>query len=517
MRWWRTAARTVAPAGAGLALLLSGGVARGAGVPTIYDNYQNFPIGSRAAGMGGAYTALSCDEAALQYNPAALACAEQSRLELAANAYIIQALYIPDALGPGEDADALTYHSVPSIVGGVRLFLDGDPQTHDGRLAFGLSVAVPHSLALKGDPANPDKPNYFSFSVRDDITTADVGLGYKIGRYVALGLSLGAVVRTAEGRTSFLLATDQAISWPDLHCGNGQDGAPCWPYLSALNEWEELAVGARAKLGLRVTPTPELSFGLAVTSPTLDVYGTAEAASNTSIATVWAYPEGSQQFWPVFFSVPRRLSGASNVGFPLRVALGGAYSTASFTVSLDLSANYYVQPVYVAYDLEEQQIQGIPPLTKQDLRASELVLTRDFQPNANLGVEFAVAEMVAIDVGAFTDISAVSELDVQEQDQDRIHMFGGSVALGLLGKQTRGWFGASFEIGMADVKVATGDYNFETFLEQGLGIPFDGWATATRWTLAGVIGSNYSFLPEPKAEPPADKPPAKPAPAGAQK
>src|SRR5688500_4951303 len=80
--------------------------ARATSPPTIYDNAQPYPLGSRAAGMGGSYTALACDEAALHYNPAALGCARDSRLELAANVYMLQHFDVPNAIGPGEGVTA---------------------------------------------------------------------------------------------------------------------------------------------------------------------------------------------------------------------------------------------------------------------------------------------------------------------------------------------------------------------------------------------------------------------------
>src|SRR5580700_6041903 len=137
--------RAVVPAAATLAAaLFTSSRAHATNPPTVYDNAQGIPIGSRAAGMGGAYTALACDEASLHYNPASLSCADASHLELSANAYIIQ----------GERTRFATY---------------------PGRLAFGIAVSVPSSIALKIDPPDPTQRNAASFAIRDDLTAFDLG------------------------------------------------------------------------------------------------------------------------------------------------------------------------------------------------------------------------------------------------------------------------------------------------------------------------------------------------------
>jgi hypothetical protein len=185
-------------------------------VPTIYDNMHMFPVGSRAAGMGGAYTALGCDEAALQYNVASLACAGTSRLELSANIYMIQAMDVKDAFGDGQDIDAITYHAVPSIVVGTRILRDADDEHGSGRVVFGLSVAVPHSLALRAAPAQPENPNFISARVRDAITTGDVGFAWQINRYISVGASVGAGLRTCRCRCASRSASRTCHQ--GLHC-----------------------------------------------------------------------------------------------------------------------------------------------------------------------------------------------------------------------------------------------------------------------------------------------------------
>jgi hypothetical protein len=96
---------------------------------TIYDSAQSVPVGGRAAGMGGAYTALACDEGALHYNPASLSCAAASHLELTANAYVLQGLRATGALGPGQNVSATTFHAIPSIVGAVHILSEGSERT----------------------------------------------------------------------------------------------------------------------------------------------------------------------------------------------------------------------------------------------------------------------------------------------------------------------------------------------------------------------------------------------------
>ena len=84
-----------------LIVVLATGRAGAVGDVTVYDNSQSVPVGGRAAGMAGAYTALACDEGALHYNPASLSCAASSHLELSANAYVLQGMRKDD--GPITD------------------------------------------------------------------------------------------------------------------------------------------------------------------------------------------------------------------------------------------------------------------------------------------------------------------------------------------------------------------------------------------------------------------------------
>jgi hypothetical protein len=469
-------------AGLGLAVVLLGGRAGATSPPTIYDNYQMFPVGSRAAGMAGAYTALACDEAALHYNPAALGCAESSRLEVTANAYMLQAYAVPNAVGRGQDISAVTYHSIPTIVGAVRILRDAEEPSGKGRVTFGVGVSVPQSLALTIDPPNPNQINYVSTSVRDDVTAGDIGVGWQVTPWLAIGASLGGVLRTFDAHSSFLL-----VDTVSLPCGP-LNTSRCRDFAGFNSEQSAFAIGGRGKFGARVVPAEHVSLGVTVTTPTFHVYG--QYTENDALTAALTSVDKNGNQGQIFAAEPTRFRGSSEVGFPLRVALGGAYSTPRWTLSVDASVNFPHQ-VRVAYDLQEIHIHGLPPPTGT---VAPIEYSPQFQPNANVGLALALAKNVELDLGGFTDISSVSDTDIKKHSLDRVNMFGGSFAIGVLGKQSRGWVGASFEFGTAEAKVPSGHFTLDEVLTTGL--PNDATSTVTRWTLAGIIGSSYSFLKE---------------------
>ncbi len=448
--------------------------ARAVSPPTVYDNYQMVPIGSRAAGMGGAYTALACDEGALHYNPASLSCSDSSHLELSANAYVLQGLLVHGALGRGNDLSAVTYHSIPSIVGAVRVLSEGlarsDVATYPKRFTFGFTVSIPATLALKIDPARAEKRDHLSFAIRDDLTAGDLGFGYQINREVSVGVALGAVLRSTEQHASWLLV--RGSSTP---CGAGS----CSDYLSFDNDRESYAVGARAKLGILVRPIDHFSFGFTLTTPTINIYGRAKESSTLARADGMG-----------FAAIPIRAEGKSEVGLPLRMAFGTAYVRRRYTFSADISVNF-PQHARVFSDVKAQTIGGLgaPP------SIPDVVLERTFQPNINLGAAIPFGPERELDIGLFTDLSSVSPTDSARTGTDRVHMFGGSMALGLLGKESRAWFGLSGEIGSTTTRVPGRGFNFERVSTVPRGaLPDDGEATLVRWTLSGVLGSNYAFL-----------------------
>ncbi len=118
-----------------------------------------------------------------------------------------------------------------------------------------------------------------------------------------------------------------------------------------------------------------------------------------------------------------------------------------------------------------------------------------FQPNLNLGASVPFGLTKEINIGFFTDLSSVSDEDIKKLGSSRVHMFGGSMTLGLLGKQSRAWIGVSGEIGHTTTKAPGQVFTYEKVsVLPGGSLPAEGDATLVRWTMTSILGSNYSFL-----------------------
>src|SRR5512138_3371041 len=81
-------------------LFLAGAVARAQGIES---NFKPYIVGGRAAGMGGAFTALADDGSGAYHNPGGLAFTRSSSLSFSVNAYGLVGGTVKDALGDGHD------------------------------------------------------------------------------------------------------------------------------------------------------------------------------------------------------------------------------------------------------------------------------------------------------------------------------------------------------------------------------------------------------------------------------
>src|SRR5437867_4464549 len=112
------------------------------------SNFRPYIVGSRAAGMGGAFTALADDGGGPYYNPGGIAFARHSSLSLSASVYGLVSGSFADALGDGHDFNYQDLNTFPVSTSAIFKFGSHDTPDGSARNAIALSVFVPDALRI---------------------------------------------------------------------------------------------------------------------------------------------------------------------------------------------------------------------------------------------------------------------------------------------------------------------------------------------------------------------------------
>jgi hypothetical protein len=162
--------------------------------PTIFSDWQHyndFLIGDRAAGMGGAYTAISNDPSGIFYNPGGLAFTGDSEISLSTMGYYSNTQQVSSILGVSDfqlkqnDSDVIN-----GFFGGVSKF---KLFSKDFYISFGIFVPDNSNIDSKirlassnngvvyaGDQRITDYESYYNLAVSTKIFP-DLGIGLVVG------------------------------------------------------------------------------------------------------------------------------------------------------------------------------------------------------------------------------------------------------------------------------------------------------------------------------------------------
>lgn len=456
---------------AGLSVWLCSAWVYAVDLPTIYDHAVSVPLGGRAAAMAGAHTALGCQEGAMHYNPAALACATRSRLELSANSYVLDSMSVPNAFGPGDDFRSLTFSPLPAVVGGTWLLRKGAPDG-TGALALGVSVELPQSINLRAEPVDPSKSAFVSLRSQDSLTTADLGVGYQLSRHIAFGATIGLALRLFDHRIEAFQA------------GSGGPGCQqqnaCGSMLQFSYRDEGYALAARARLGLRIRPSRRWAMGLHVSFPSLNFVGTNQLVIIQAGGT-------TQNAQSSYDAMVLREDAKSELSLPLRMAAGLAWTGDRVTITGDVRLGFPRQVAY-AFDGAQTTISDGGTVTAEQPTDVTNTLNPGWQPNGALGVEVKVSPSLVLLGGAFSNISSISAADVEASERERLHMFGGTFGVGFLSQQAGTYLGLMAQGGRANIAV------YPDLFSDTDG-PIDAGASSQlRWQVAGFISYSYHMF-----------------------
>jgi long-chain fatty acid transport protein len=217
-------------------------------------HYNNMLIGERAAGMGGAFTALASDTSGMYYNPAGLVHAHAKSLSASVNAYYSLSKKYSGVIA-GADLNRNYSAIVPNFFG---------VQQPVGPVSLGFSYAVPEHAFENMDetftdlPTTPETRQHYgdpnlriaryvlNLNTEDSINEFGPSVAVKVSDTMSLGLTLYVHKR------DYLFIENEL-----LRLSNGRDQ---WTNVYVkIREW-----GTRPILGFLWKPSEQFSFGAAL-------------------------------------------------------------------------------------------------------------------------------------------------------------------------------------------------------------------------------------------------------------
>lgn len=368
-------------------------------------HYINSLPGERAAGLGGAYTAVSDDPSGCFYNPAGIAFATGRRLSISVNAYNISTKTYQDALhkttGEGVDWELKSSRLIPNFFGVIQKFGPG---------VIGFSYAVTDSVSRDQEQVFRDirsaipgvSIDRYVLNIDDADNVYNLGPSYalRIGENLSLGTTLYFYYRDRKYiRNHLLNLSNGEFDWENY-------------YLS----WKEY--GIRPVLGVMYSPLDKVSLGLTF-SKTFLIDSELRAQATQRGPSSLGYGINDVDFSVIESSKKRSL--------PLETRLGVAYfPSPSLLLSADLS-------YYTSVEDYEDVINGA------------------------IGAEYYFSPSIAMRAGFFTDLSNTPSIKRGVANQrEHIDNYGTTLSISYFTRNSSLTIGGIYTYGTGDAQVIAG-------------------------------------------------------------
>jgi long-chain fatty acid transport protein len=363
-------------------------------------HYNNFLIGDRASGMGGAYTAVSDDPSGLYYNPAGIVYSTGRNLSASLNAFYAMTKEYDSVIG-GLGWKRTSTSLLPNFFGIIQPL---------GRFKFGFSYAVPDSIREDQDQTlsgsfptalgSPATQYTINFNNEDNSYLFGPSLAGELTGNLSVGMTLYLYHRSVQSILNQLIVL--------------QDGRYEW-----TNQYiEKVERGYKPIVGIMFTPLEKLSLGLSVGRTF--VYGSSLDSQVTF--------KDANALSPNDFTLTA--SGDSTTrDYPWEVRFGAAYFPSdSLLVSLDTA--YYTK-------------------VSDPVRGDRVGVL-----NAAVGAEYFWSRNWALRGGLFTNLANTPDLDPARFNQDeKIDLYGMSLSVSNFTRNTSITFGGSLTTGSGDAQI----------------------------------------------------------------
>lgn len=208
------------------------------------DDYHNISgfIGERAAGLGGAYSAISDDPSGGYYNPAGIAFAYDNFISISANTYNSSIKRYQNIFGPGQDYLRKSAGIAPNFIGTVKAF---------GNFKVGFSLISPNTEIY--DQADQflypwTRSNLASFRIDYTEDTRAFTLGPSLAYTLSPKLSVGASLFVSK-ETARIISSQISETVSD-------------GYSHSVTQDRRYTTSILPILGIQYMPKPKIALGL---------------------------------------------------------------------------------------------------------------------------------------------------------------------------------------------------------------------------------------------------------------
>ena len=383
-------------------------------------HYNNILIGDRAAGMAGAYTAISDDPSGLYYNPAGIVFAPGRSFSASVNAYQYSKKTYKDVLG-GNDWDRVSSNLLPNYFGVIQPL---------GAGKIGFSYAVPDTRQenqaqtfynLPGiDPVTqqPITITRYVINMNDTDYTYNFGPSYalKINDKLSVGATAYMQYRDRQLISNHFVAVDNDLSVA------GDERYQWRNVYNSTSEW-----GVKPIIGVMWTPTEKVSLGF--TGSKSLMFDSKRRIQNTLRDLDYGSNLPAYVVW----------ESKDNREFPLTATFGAAYfPSESLLLSADVS--YYTAAPYTL-NFKTTLADGTTVTDALHTPQSETV-------NAAVGAEYYPSARIALRSGFFTNMANTPKLTTNDANEpEHIDMYGMSLSVSHFTRSSSLTLGGSYSYG----------------------------------------------------------------------
>jgi len=387
--------------------------------------YQDYPIGTRAMALGGAFVALSDDPSGLFYNPAGICDTRRINVSVSASLYGIERQSTTGRINIGASTFSIAGLTELNVIPGEAGMIKG-VGTLDERgasFAYGFDVSVPSFRSYRTDASDPF-PVHTRTTDRTFIVAA--GAAARFNEKLNLGASLQYVLRLYE-------TTEDALN---VH------GDPANPAVGSYHANASFQNGNLvALLGAKYRLSDDWVLGASVGLPGIPL----NSSGSVTVQDVVSVPGSPTQ-------VNIQDSGVdSRTSVPAMARVGAAWSKAGrWTVSGQLTGH-----LGASYDRF-----NVPPDIAQRLRLQDHI-ERNPVLDLNLGGELLLNPSTALALGFFTSRSAAPAFSLNPDGtlasgssrEPRVNLYGATLTLGMYGEHSLSHLGVTASYGSGDTAV----------------------------------------------------------------